>query len=323
MKIKKKYLWLIIIIVIIIVLIYTFFDVCAYTSNAYVRANWVEISPHIKGHAYKIYVENNQLVKQGDKLFELDRLPYLYKVNKLKAQLATNKAKIDTIKQIILKNKNEIKILQRQVELEEKMKTRYEKLARDRAESVQKYQEILISYNAMNDQLTELTGSLNVLEATLIRQYAVVKETKAELDYNQYLYELSLVKAPFSGYVTNMYLMPGQFLQQGEANFGIAQTQDSWIEANFKECWIGKIKPGQKVWIYSDLYPFRMFYGHVQSVTNAVNRTVSPSKVLPYIKPTIDWVRLQYRFTVIIKIDELPKDMHLRMGADARVLVWL
>jgi len=323
MKIKKKYLWLIIIIVIIIVLIYIFFNICAYTSNAYVRAHWVQISSHIKGHVQKVYIKHNQFVNKGDKLFELERLPYLLKVNKLKAELAKNKAVKDTVKQNILKTQNEIEILEKQVGLEEKMKIRYEKLARDRAESVQKYQEILVSYNAMNDQLTELKGNLNVLQATFTEQEAVIKETHAVLDYNTYLYELSLTSAPFSGYVTNMYLRPGQFLQQGEANFGIAQTQNSWVEANFKECWIGKIKPGQKVWLYSDLYPFRLFYGTVESITNAVNRTDVHEKVLPYIKPTIDWVRLQYRFTVIIKIDELPKDMHLRMGADARVLVWL
>ncbi len=323
MKLKKKYIWLIIIVVIILVLIFFFYEICAYTSNAYVRANWVEISPHTKGHAYKIYVENNQFVNKGDKLFELDRLPYLLKVNKLKAQLTTNIAEAETIRQNVIKTKNEIGILQKQVALKDKMRLRYEILSRDRAESIQKYQEILVAYNAMNDQLTELQGNLNVLEATLTRQYAVQKETQAELDYNNYLYEQSLVIAPFTGYVTNMYLMRGQFLQQGEANFGMAQTQDCWVEANFKECWVGKIKKGQKVWIYSDLYPFRLFFGTVSSITNAVNRTVTKDKILPYIKPTIDWVRLQYRFTVIIEIDNLPKDMHLRMGADARVLVWL
>jgi membrane fusion protein, multidrug efflux system len=323
MKVKKKYVCLLIILSIVVVLVYIFYSICAYTSNAYIRANWVEISPHIKGHAYKIYVRNNQFVNKGDKLFELDRLPYLLKVNKLKAQLETNKAEANTIKENIQKTKNEITILEKQVKLKDKMRDRYEILSRDHAESIQKYQEILVAYNAMNDQLTELEGSLNVLESTLVKQIAIQKKTLAELDYNKYLYELSLIKAPFPGYVTNMYLMPGQFLHQGQSIFGIAQTQACWVEANFKECWVGKIKPGQTVWIVSDLYPFRFFKGKVESITNAVNRTVTKDKVLPYIKPTIDWVRLQYRFTVVIKIESLPKDTHLRMGADARVLVWL
>ena len=144
MKIKKKYIWLIIVVAVVVLLSIFFFNVCAYTSNAYVRANWVEISSHIKGHAHKIYVENNQFVKKGDKLFELDRLPYLYKLNKLKAQLATNKAEAETIKQNVLKTKNEIEILVRQVELKDKMRLRYEILSRDHAESIQKYQEILV-----------------------------------------------------------------------------------------------------------------------------------------------------------------------------------
>lgn len=90
-----------------------------------------------------------------------------------------------------------------------------------------------------------------------------------------------------------------------------------------KEFWVGRIKPGQKVWILADLYPFTLMKGEVVSITNAVNRTNDQEKKLPYIEPTIDWIRLQYRFTVIIKITDKPKDAVLRMGSSARVYVWL
>ena len=200
---------------------------------------------------------------------------------------------------------------------------RYESLSKVHAESVQKYQEILVEFNETKYKYEDISQQLVQNKDMFTEQNKQIELINAELNLAKYNYANTIIKAPFDGYVTNMYLMRGQFLQQGEAIFGIAQTQDCWIEANFKECWVGEVKPGQEVWISSDLYPLRFFRGKVASITNAVSRLNTPGMILPYIKPTIDWVRLQYRFTVIVKIMDLPKDMHLRMGADARVFIWL
>jgi len=89
MKMKKKYLWLIIILVIIAIISYFFYFIGAYTSDAYIRANWVEISPRIDGYVDKIVAGNNQFVKKGETLFILDRYPYQLKVNKLQSQLGS------------------------------------------------------------------------------------------------------------------------------------------------------------------------------------------------------------------------------------------
>ena len=105
--------------------------------------------------------------------------------------------------------------------------------------------------------------------------------------------------------------------------FGITESDEWWVEANYKECFVGKIKPGQKVWIQCDLYPFRLFEGEVVNACTAVSRREVPQTTLPYIEPTIDWIRLQYRFPVRIKFVNLPKDVKLRMGADVRTLIFL
>ncbi|HJO95405.1 MAG TPA: HlyD family secretion protein [Victivallales bacterium] len=323
MKIKKKYLWLIIILIIIVVLFYFFYFVGAYTSDAYVRANWVEISPRIDGYVDKIVAKNNQFVKKGDTLFILDRYPYQLKVNKLQAQLDVAIAQREVYKDNATSLKKKLNAVSDELKIMDIEAKRYESLSKVHAESVQKYQEILVEFNETKYKYEDISQQLVQNKDMFTEQNKQIELINAELNLAKYNYANTIIKAPFDGYVTNMYLMRGQFLQQGEAIFGIAQTQDCWIEANFKECWVGEVKPGQEVWISSDLYPLRFFRGKVASITNAVSRLNTPGMILPYIKPTIDWVRLQYRFTVIVKIMDLPKDMHLRMGADARVFIWL
>ena len=105
--------------------------------------------------------------------------------------------------------------------------------------------------------------------------------------------------------------------------FGIVETTEFWVEANYKECYVGKIEPGQKVWIQCDLYPYRIFDGQVVSIGTGVRRSDKPEQALPYISPTIDWIRLQYRFPVRIKFVDPPPDIQFRMGADVRTLILL
>ncbi len=323
MKIKRKYVWLFVIILIIVFCVWFFFNICAYTSNAYVRANWVEISPRIDGYVDQILVKNNQFVKKGDTLFILDRYPYKMSMERMKSQLKVANAQQKYLEATIKKLEEQKETTSNELQLMEIERTRYKILSADRAESMQKYQTILIEYNAIKEKFQDISGQLDETTVLDKKQKHQIELITSELHLAEYKYNHTIIRAPFDGYLTNMYLMRGQFLHQGEAVFGIAQTQSCWVEANFKECWVGEIKPGQSVWIMSDLYPFRFFKGKVISITNAVNRTETKDKVLPYIKPTIDWVRLQYRFTVIIEIENLPENMHLRMGADARVLVWL
>ena len=67
--------------------------------------------------------------------------------------------------------------------------------------------------------------------------------------------------------------------------FGIVETTEFWVEANYKESHCGKIKPGQKVWIQCDLYPARLFEGRVVSMGTGVRRSDKPEQALPYISP--------------------------------------
>jgi membrane fusion protein (multidrug efflux system) len=118
------------------------------------------------------------------------------------------------------------------------------------------------------------------------------------------------------GYISNLNtLMPGEFLNAGQSMFGIVSNDKWWVDANFKETQLGRIKPGQKVEIILDMYDDHKYTGTVQSMSYASGTTFS---LLPAQNATGNWVKVTQRFTVRIKVDNDPK-YPLRIGASAKV----
>lgn len=318
---RRRYKYLIVMLVLALISIFAFYVLGGYTSDAYIRANWTEISPRIEGYVKNVFVEDNQFVHKGDKLFQLDPYVYQLRLNKIEAQYNLSISKYATIEEDIKMVQQLIKDSDESLRLAGIEFERYRVLLAQNAVSEQEFQNYTAAYESVKTSNDQLKRTLAENQNLLVEQEHQIALIKAEKELAQFQLEITTVVAPFDGYVTNNYLMPGLFIQQGIPVFGIAATQSPWVEANFKEYWVGRIKPGQKVWISADLYPTQLFRGEVESVRRAVNREDSNSLILPYVKPRIDWVRLEYRFTVRIKFTDLPKDIAMRMGSDARVFV--
>ena len=170
---------------------------------------------------------------------------------------------------------------------------------------------------------------LNVHKATLAQDQAQLKVT--EIKYEMARQTLKSVEAEFKLAVKKRdrfkelareKAVSRQAYENVETELDNVTTE-FWVEANYKECHCGKIKPGQKVWIQCDLYRSRIFEGRVVSIGTGVSRSDKPQGALPYISPTIDWIRLQYRFPVRIRFLDPPPDIQFRMGADVRTLILL
>lgn len=324
MKKRRKTLIIFgIVVAVIFLLIYIFYDVVAYTPNAYIRANWVEIAPRIKGHIKCIYIKNNQHVEKNQILMEIEEYPYQLVLNVRTSTLNQNEAQLKIIKIKYEMSAKELK--DREVELNLMLikAERYKKLMMANAVSKQQYEDVLKSLEETKVKLTQSRDDYRYWQASVGEQMTVIDACKANVAMAEYDLAMCKIRAPNAGYITNMYVRPGDFAGVGKALFGIVEKDDWWVEANYKECFVGKIKPGQKVLIQCDLHPFRFFEGEVVSIGRGVNRTDGPEKTLPYIKPTIDWVRLQYRFPVRIRFTNLPDDIRLRMSADVRTMVFL
>lgn len=322
MKFSKKKKWILIALIIIIVSIFIFYFQGGYTSDAYIRANWAEISPRVEEFVTSVNAPTDKFVKKGDQLFQLDPYSYKLTVEKLEAEIELAKATKQLYSDETTNFTLQLKAIEDQLQLDNAEVNRYKFLMDRDADSVEKFQSKLYSYEKDKLQRTEILTSLDDSKNKVAEQEATIKQLIAQLNNAKYDLESTMVRAPFDGFVVNNYLMPGMYIKAGQSVFGIVQSQDCWIEANFKEFWIGRVKPGQTVWIMPDLYPFKVLEGKVESINRAISRTKDVDKTLPYVEPTIDWIRLQQRFTVIIKIPKVPEYMKLRMGSSARVYVF-
>ena len=82
------------------------------------------------------------------------------------------------------------------------------------------------------------------------------------------------------------------------------------------------LRPGERAWVWLDSDPWRLHRAHIASIGQGISRDPAELKLLPYVAPTTDWIRLQHRFPVTILLDEPPPEDELFMGADARTVIF-
>jgi multidrug efflux system membrane fusion protein len=127
--------------------------------------------------------------------------------------------------------------------------------------------------------------------------------------------------APTSGTVTSLTLRVGDTAQANVPLIGIIDAKAWRIIANYKESYISGFAPGDTAWISLGSSPWRLRRAKVVSIARGISREPEPNRLLNYVAPTTDWIRLQRRFPVTLALVDAPADLKLYMGADARVLV--
>jgi membrane fusion protein (multidrug efflux system) len=116
-----------------------------------------------------------------------------------------------------------------------------------------------------------------------------------------------------------MSLRPGSILQAGSPALAVVENSSWWVDANFKETDLGRVKPGQTATIKLDMYPGTTLEGVVESISPGSGASFS---VLPPENATGNWVKVTQRFPVRIKItSEADPDRPLRLGATATVKI--
>lgn len=128
------------------------------------------------------------------------------------------------------------------------------------------------------------------------------------------------VIASSDGIVSNVSLRPGATVQAGTPLFAIIGSNEWWVNANFKETDLARIRLGQPATVRLDMYPTVKFDGVVDSISAGSGATFS---VLPPENATGNWVKVTQRFPVRIRITNPPHDpaAPLRVGASATVTV--
>ncbi len=128
--------------------------------------------------------------------------------------------------------------------------------------------------------------------------------------------EHTRVTAPADGTVGELDLRPGSFVTAGSPLFALVEDAPVWVDANYKETDLPRIRPGQPATVTVDLLPGRTFRGVVEGLSPASGAAFS---LLPPENATGNWVKITQRFDVRVRIlDPVPE---LRVGASAEVRV--
>jgi RND family efflux transporter MFP subunit len=281
------------------------------TDDAYIQADVIRVAAQVNGPLKNIEVADNQKVRQGQELLQIDPEPF---------QIAVDKARADHLQalQELESLRDEVQNARATLALAEADAQRGEKLFQTKVISLQELQDWTTKRDQAKAAFLKAQHTLQLQG----RDNAGVLTAKAALDSAELNLSYTRIIAEKGGMVTNLNLPPGNYIKVGEPLFSMV-TDDSWRAiAYFKETVLHKIRPGQKAKIELVAYPDHVFHGVVQGVGWGITQQdVVASDSLPTVDPTVNWVRLAQRFPVRVDIIDPDPAIPLRMGQTAVVSI--
>ena len=298
----------------------------ASTDDAYVEADKIVVSSDVSARVVAVDVKDNQSVKVGQVLIRLDDSSYKIALAKAQANLAATRLQIDGLRATYKQRQADMKAAQDTLNYMQREADRQAQMLASHITSQQKYDEARHNLDAARQQLSSAEQQLaNMLAAlggnpdTPTDQHPLVLQAKAQVDQAALDLSHTVISAPADGYVTEVSRLPvGQYLTAATPAFDLVATDRPWIEANFKETDLTRMRPGQSAVIAIDTYPDRVFHARVQSISAG---TGSEFSVLPPQNSTGNWVKIVQRIPVRLVIDDGDADHPLRAGMSATVTV--
>jgi multidrug efflux system membrane fusion protein len=298
------------------------------TDDAVSRANIIGIAPRVSGPIIKINVTDNQFVKGGDLLFEIDPADFQLNVDRAKSSLDALDQQIETAKSQDAQLKYQVRaaeaaVRQATVERDQAADTlsRLEPLlpkAFATKEQVDQARTKVASLDAQVAQANEKLNQASVAVSSLATLQAQRPGAIAALGTAQLELSYTRMYAPFDGQVVGLNISEGAYTHAGVEVFAFLDSRKWYVLANFRERELQNISPGMRADIYLLSNPDRRFEGIVQGISPAVQSQENNVEIkgLPFVKRDLNWVRIAQRFPVRIEIEN-PDPKIFRMGTTA------
>ncbi len=310
------------------------------TDDAFVEGRIHTIASKIRGTVKAVYVNDNQPVKKGDLLLEIDPADYDVKVseassglNAERARLSETEARIEASKKRLSELITAMEASKANLELQE-ANLKQAELDMKRAESLyreeiipkERYEKTMTAYKvavaqvkAAKEQLRQAEMALQTqkaiirqAEAARTTQLSAIKQKEALLKEAELNYSYTKIYSPADGYITKKSVEAGNQINAGQPLMAVVPLDDIWIVANYKETQLEKVKPGQKVRIKVDTYPKKVFWGKVDSIMAGTGAVFS---LFPPENATGNYVKVVQRIPVKILLDKDTDREHiLRIG---------
>jgi multidrug resistance efflux pump len=296
------------------------------SSDVRVRGFVVPVSAQVSGQITSVGVMNNQLVQQGDVLFEVDREKYELAVVQARAELdkagQSIGADVAAVASARARLSNAESVLAYAKAQSQRLFGLVEKGVMSRSEG----DKVETQLQRAKGNVKDARGILNEAIQTLGdegKDNPRIRAAASELSTALLDLKRSKVTAPSDGGVTNLSIDIGRYAKVGAPQMTFVSTGFVWVEAYMRENSIGNIKPGDAVEIALDVAPGDVFKGTVVSTGFGISwgETSNPGE-LPQIKATKSWLRDPQRFPVLIKFDEKMPVGTRRVGGQADIIVY-
>ncbi|MGD9424232.1 HlyD family secretion protein [Pantoea sp. NSTU24] len=290
------------------------------TDDAFTEGDAVTIAPKASGYVVKLLVKDNQRVKKGDLLVEIDPSDNraqreqaqaqlglaIAQLHQAQAQLALSRVQYPAQRDQALADqaKAEASLLNAQADYRRQRGVDPRATSQRNIDSasaqLRSAQAQLQSAKAQVEVASQVALQIRQQETNVEARQQQVEQAKAQLSTADLNLSYTQVRAPYDGFITKRNVQLGTLVQAGSSLFSLV-SPDIWITANFKESQLERMNPGDKVEISVDAWPDMKLEGHVDSIQMGSGSRFS---TFPSENATGNYVKIVQRVPVKIVIDK-------------------
>lgn len=321
--------WTLIILVICAALyVYSLFAdrLTPYTAQATVQAYVVRVAPDVAGRISAVNVIDNQMVRTGDILFEIDRERYEIAVETAEAQLAAAGLGVGASTAALAAAEAQLAEAEAQLANVKEQTARIFELVKKGIYSKAKQDQAQAALDTAIADVDRAKADVEQARQNLGPQGAdnpQIRQAQANLRKARRDLTDTTIKAPSDGVVTNLQIATGQFVSAGQAVLTFIDADVIWIDSQFRENSIEHVATGNDADIVLDIRPGRVYRGKVESLGWGVDSSdLDPKTGLPIIKNATGWIRDAQRFPVRIRFEGDSQPKGIRLGSQANIVVY-
>ena len=265
---KKRIVIPVIIMVFLVVSgIYGFFNSLKYqsTDDAFVEGRLISVAPKVAGQVVKLYFNDNDFVKEGQLLLEIDSRDYENKVAELEGALKEAVANKNVSGDDVDKHKADLAQANKNLDFAKKDFERYKKLKANGLCTTQEFDTAETNYKQALDREKAMLASVKSASSKQESAEANIEKLEAQLAQAKLNLSYTKIYAPQDGNISSRSVENGNYVQIGQPLTAIV-SPEMWVVANFKETQLTNMKKGQTVDIKVDTYPNKVFKGQVDSI---------------------------------------------------------
>ncbi|MGD0542126.1 MAG: HlyD family secretion protein [Tepidisphaeraceae bacterium] len=287
------------------------------TDDAFIEGTVIAVSPKVSAIVQRVYINDNDRVKKGDLLVELDARDYEAALAQAEGDSASTQGKLLEAQAQVQVSQADVgeaqaEVLVAQANAQNAQNDLNRFLALDeRARSKQQMDNAIAAQRTTAAEVEDAKAKLTAAKAQMVNAQMAVQTAEGNLKAADGALQQARnnvgyckIHAETDGVITRKNVDPGIYIQVDQPMFSIVEYE-VWVVANFKETQLDRIEPGQSVEISVDAFPGRKITGKVQSVQNGTGARFS---LLPPENATGNYVKIVQRVPVKIVLDPHQND---------------